>query len=478
MLRELPDSSANTNNNLPGSTYDPLVVDAYTRHLVTVNETRKVIASDDICNSQGSLLIQKGASMTAEVIQNITDAKLMFPIEACITIKSEIDGEQLQKDFIAVMREDDILHSIHDRYNLDNLLHRECCNYHRYPLLRQKITVLAESMPDTYNRSLYCAWLAMLIAREMRLPREDINTVFLGALVHDIGMLHVNPAVLGKSSTLTAEEWREIQAHVVIGQRILTGVEGLPAQVSLAVLEHHERCDGTGYPSGKVESELSLPGQIIALADSVIAVYHNRFKPHGRSWRDVIPVIQMNNQAYFYRNFEVLTTILRRSEMPQPGVVGGDGTPEFIEKLIEQQKDMKSRFKRFEKLLLSFGFTHGDRKLHALQNVFFHIATSINGSGVFQDDYAQWLEQLKTKCHGQGFSEVEDAYLMLEEASFHLQRLNRMIQIYAASGSCKNKTVQLALEAELEKECPTSSADVRRARIDQPCDDEEKLIIE
>jgi hypothetical protein len=336
-------------------------------------------------------------------------------------------------------------------------------------------------MPDTYSRSLYCAWLAMLIAKEMRLPKQDINAVFLAALTHDIGLLHLDPDIIHKQSALTAEEWRQIQAHVVIAQKILGSIRGLAPEVGLAVLEHHERCDGTGYPSGKVESELTLLGQIIALADSVIAVYHNRFKPQGRSWRDVIPVIQMNNQAYFYRNYEVLVTILRRSELPQFGVVYGDEMPDFIEKFIARKSDMKARFTRFEKLLLSFGFTHGDRKLHALQNVFFHIATAINGSGIFQDNYAIWLQQVKHQCLTQAYREVEDAYLMLEEVSFHLVRLHRMIQIYVNAGSCKHTHIQQALEAELvEQASPElgSGADGTAGRIDDDRQYEEEINIE
>src|SRR5690606_41750782 len=98
-------------------------------------------------------------------------------------------------------------------------------------------------MPETYNRSRYCAWLAMLIAKEMRLPRQEINAVFLGALCHDIGLLHVNPQVLGKSDALTAEEWRELLTHVVIGHKILACIDGLPSQVSRSVLEHLDSSD-------------------------------------------------------------------------------------------------------------------------------------------------------------------------------------------------------------------------------------------
>lgn len=447
MLQEIPGQLASdANGKTLESAYDPLCPDAYAMHLAEVNNAREVIASEDIFNSNGLLLVKKGAPITTNAMRSIVNIKLLHPLESSVTIKNDVDGSQLQKHLMAVMKEDDVLSSIHDRYDLSVLLHDQCLSYQSYPLLRQKITVLYERMPETFSRTLYCAWLGMLIAKEMRLPEQDINSVFLAALGHDIGMLHINPEVLNKKEELNAQEWRQIQAHVVVGQKILESITGLPKQVSLAVFEHHERCDGTGYPTGKVESELSLLGQIIALADSVIAVYHNRFKSQGRSWRDVIPIIQMNSQAYFYRNYEILVTILRRSELPQRGVVVGDEMPAFIDEFIEKVWSMRERFMLFETTLLSLGFTHGDRKLHALQNVFLHVATSVNGSGIFLEGYISWLEQVKEDDIAEALREVEDAYLMLEEVDFHLLRLGRMIQMYVAAGNCKSDEIKALLE--------------------------------
>jgi hypothetical protein len=313
-------------------------------------------------------------------------------------------------------------------------------------MLRQKITVLAERMPETFVRALYCAWLSLLIAKQIRLPADEVTAVFLAALTHDIGMLHIAPEVINKQGVFSAEEWRQIQAHVIIGQKILQGVPGLPALVSQAVLEHHERCDGTGYPLGRIESELTIHGQIIALADSVIAVYHNRLKPQGRCWRDVIPVIQMNSQAYFYRNYEVLVTVLRRSELPVPNIVYGNEMPNFINALLEKTVLLKHWFSLIKDCLVSVGYTHGDRKLHALQNVLIHIATAVNGSGILDDSYIAWLENVRTNRLTDVYREVEEAFLMQEEVIFHLQRLSRMAQLYLAGGSCKNKEIQRTLE--------------------------------
>jgi HD-GYP domain-containing protein (c-di-GMP phosphodiesterase class II) len=448
MTQGLPNktSAANSSPSSQSSVYDPLAVDAYALHLARVNETREVVASEDIYNASGALLVKKGTPITPSVTRAIVNFKLLKPISEAVAIAQEMDHRELLRRFEQLLDDDKSLRRIHECQDLALLLESQCLNYQKYPLLRQKITVLAERMPETFIRALYCAWLSLLIAKQMRLPKEEISAVFLAGLAHDIGMLHISPAIINKQGELSAEEWRQIQAHVVIGQKILQAVDGLSPLVSQAVLEHHERCDGTGYPSGKVESELCLHGQIIALADSVIAVYHNRFKAQGRSWRDVIPVIQMNTQAYFYRNYEVLVTVLRRSELPVTNVVYGDQVPEFIETLLNKTVLLKRWFATLKSCLTSVGYNHGDRKLHALQNVLIHIATAIHGSGLLDDGYVAWLEKVRNEHLSDAYREVEDAFLMQEEVTFHLQRLSRMTQIYLASGACKSQEIKQALE--------------------------------
>lgn len=448
-LKNMPGQSNANQISRRTVNYDPLHVDTYALHLAKVNDTRQVIASEDIYNHSGALLVKKGTPITPKVTRAIINFKLLKPIEDAVCIDDEINHLQLQQRFMALMEEDATLRVIHERQDLTLLLESQCLNYQKYPMLRQKITVLAERMPETFLRALYCAWLSLLIAKQMCLPADEISSVFLAALAHDIGMLHIAPEVINKQGVLSAEEWRQIQAHAIIGQKILQGIEGLPALVSQAVLEHHERCDGTGYPSGKVESELTLHGQIIALADSVIAVYHNRFKPQGRGWGDVIPVIQMNNQAYFYRNYEVLVTVLRRSDLPRRDTLSGNELPGFVTTLLNKTALLQQSFSTLKDALTSVGYTHGDRKLHALQNVLIHISTAINGSGILDEGYIAWLEDVRINQLSEAYREIEEAYLMQEEVSFHLQRLSRMTQLYLASGSCKNNSIQLALQTAL-----------------------------
>ncbi len=419
----------------------------YSSHLAKINDTRQVIAKEDIFNDRGVLLVKKGNAITAAASRAIVQFKLIKPLQDSITIENEISAKDLLHNFSTLLAKDDILQSIHTRYNLNPLLELQCSYYANIPMLKQKMTVMSERMAETFGRTLSCTWLSLLIAKEMRLPPTDVTNVFLAALAHDIGMLHIKPDTVEKKDPLSAEEWRQIQAHVVIGKTILAAIPNMPPPVCRAVLEHHERCDGTGYPLGLVESELSIIGQIIALSDSVIAVYSNRFKPEGRGWRDVMPVIQMNNHAFLYRNYEVLITILRRSELPSAGVVRKDAMQHFISKVIAKNTEIKNWFNDVKEQMNAIGYSHGNRKLHALQNVILHVATSVNASGIFQEGFIEYLEHIKNDKLQDSYRHVEDIFLMQEEVIFHLQRLNRMVKVHLTSEDNQSAAIKDLLES-------------------------------
>jgi hypothetical protein len=285
----------------------------------------------------------------------------------------------------------------------------------------------------------------------MHFSEQGCTDVFLAALSHDIGMLHLNAFVLEKKEDLSPDDWRHIQEHVLIGVLLLKQMPNMSEGVIEAVYEHHERCDGTGYPEGKVESELSYAGKIVGLADSIIAIYHNRFKRQHLTWRDVIPVIQMNAQAYFYRHDEILAAIWRRSEMPFKNVVQGDGLAEFMEDLLRERTRLLTWLDVFRDNLLSLGFTHGDRQLHSLQTAMLHLSTSVKGSGVLNPELCEWLRNIDVNSDKDAYRKIEKAHVQQQEIIFHLQRLHRMMQLYVESGDCKMAEIESVLVDALER---------------------------
>ncbi len=115
---------------------------------------------------------------------------------------------------------------------------------------------------------------AAATAEAMGLPREVIERVRFGGIVHDIGNIAVSEGILRKPGWLTADEWAEIRRHPEVAARILRGARF--EDVSGWVHAHHERPDGNGYPRGLDAGEIPLEARILAVADAYEAMRSHR----------------------------------------------------------------------------------------------------------------------------------------------------------------------------------------------------------
>jgi putative nucleotidyltransferase with HDIG domain len=107
-----------------------------------------------------------------------------------------------------------------------------------------------------------------LLAEELRLPREDRDKLRWAALLHDIGKLHVPTRLLNKPGSPTDEEWARLRAHPIEGAKLVAPLTLWLGSWADAVVEHHERWDGAGYPGGLSAEQISLGGRIVSVADA------------------------------------------------------------------------------------------------------------------------------------------------------------------------------------------------------------------
>lgn len=117
--------------------------------------------------------------------------------------------------------------------------------------------------------------LAVAIAREMGIPEGRIEGLRLGTLVHDIGKISVPAEILNRPGRLGEAEFSIIKSHPQVGYDILKGVE-FDWPIAEMVLQHHERCDGSGYPQGLRGDEIMLEARILGVADVVEAITSHR----------------------------------------------------------------------------------------------------------------------------------------------------------------------------------------------------------
>jgi len=118
-------------------------------------------------------------------------------------------------------------------------------------------------------------WIAKRLAEKQPLGQERINKIYLAGLLHDIGKIGVEEAVLRKEGKLTEHELNRIRAHPSIGASILGSIKQM-RDIMPGVLSHHERVDGQGYPQGLSGEQIPLIGKIVGLADSFDAMTSER----------------------------------------------------------------------------------------------------------------------------------------------------------------------------------------------------------
>lgn len=118
------------------------------------------------------------------------------------------------------------------------------------------------------------AHIAAAIGMEMGLDTATIDRTYLGAQLHDVGKLGVAEAILWKPAGLTRSEWVEVRTHPEKGRRLVGDI--VHREVAAAVVSHHERLDGSGYPHGVDARTLPLSVRIVQVADAYDAMTSSR----------------------------------------------------------------------------------------------------------------------------------------------------------------------------------------------------------
>jgi putative nucleotidyltransferase with HDIG domain len=152
--------------------------------------------------------------------------------------------------------------------------------YHRERAAHQatiRALVQAVDIKDGYTRghSERVGQASMMIARELGMSDERVEMLRFAGILHDVGKLGVPTRLLRKDGPLTPEERRVIELHPEYGHEMVRGISFL-GEARAAVLHHHERLDGSGYPYGLMGSQIPESARVVAVADAFDAMTSTR----------------------------------------------------------------------------------------------------------------------------------------------------------------------------------------------------------
>ncbi len=152
--------------------------------------------------------------------------------------------------------------------------------------------------PETRGHSERVASLSKELALEMGLSSEFIEELTLGATLHDVGKIGIPDAILQKPAKLTEEEFDRIKGHPSLGEEIMSPVN-LSEIARRALLEHHEKLDGSGYPRGLSGGQISLAGRIVAVADAFDALSSRRTYKEGWPLGKILELFDQSGEKLY-----------------------------------------------------------------------------------------------------------------------------------------------------------------------------------
>ena len=163
--------------------------------------------------------------------------------------------------------------------NCGENMHRAQTRWYRNTEIRKLNAIdaaLGSKDPYTQGHARRVALYAMRLARRIGLPVEDIGTIGIGGLLHDIGKMGLHPSILRNEEEQLCGEMREaMRRHPEIGVALLKGLDFIDPILDYVRL-HHERMDGSGYPFGLKDDEIPLGVKIISVADCFDAITTDR----------------------------------------------------------------------------------------------------------------------------------------------------------------------------------------------------------
>ena len=245
----------------------------YLRALTNMADRRTVVADAAIYTDNGIKLVEKGARIDSRLYDRLVQHKLREPIDRHLSVENPVDVAALMAAGLALV----------EQQALPNMLAqalgsgvRLLAPLRTVPLpapMACKLTVMREQRPELFQHSLQMMTVALFLGIKTGLSERDCSTLAAAALLHDLGVLHMDPAWNDPDHKVVGVQRKHLVAHPITAMLMVRDTRAYAKAAEVAVLEHHERMDGSGYPRGLAGADITPLGRILLLAEVVAAFY-------------------------------------------------------------------------------------------------------------------------------------------------------------------------------------------------------------
>lgn len=188
-----------------------------------------------------------------------------------------------------------------------------------------------------------CMSIVEMLGVKMNLSEAEMEQLYYGSLLHDIGMLAIPREIIEAPRGLTDEEYEKVKTHVHLAERVLTN--HMAAGVVNLVAAHHERCDGSGYPRGLRGTQMTRDQEILQLADTITALLGSRAYRTPYSEKDIIALIRAEANDGKYNKTAANVFLKNFDDIIKKVKIRTDEILVTYRKLNQQYKQVSGKFK-------------------------------------------------------------------------------------------------------------------------------------
>jgi HD-GYP domain-containing protein (c-di-GMP phosphodiesterase class II) len=269
------------------NTAAPVTADAvnqhYLDHVVAASDSVQVAASEDIVTGSGVKLLAKGARIGAGERERLLQHKLLKPLEDCVEVVDGVTPEKLAPVAAQLLDEQALL-AVMCSAGRARPVDESLAALSLSGPVRSLLTIYAGHQEGRLQHAVGVAMLSLSLARKLMPGAIDRHrTLALAGLLHDVGELYLDPSLMVRGQRLDPLQWRHIASHPAVGERVLRDMDGAGPEVAKAVGQHHERLDGFGYPRGVGGDAFTLEGQVVAVAEWLMALAEHGRTPLARA---------------------------------------------------------------------------------------------------------------------------------------------------------------------------------------------------
>ena len=246
----------------------------YLRALTDMADRRTVVADAAIYTDNGIKLVEKGARIDSRLYDRLVQHKLREPIDRHLSIENPVDVPALLAAGQALIAEEALPNMLAEALGPSAV--RLLAPLRSLPLpapMACKLTVMRDQRPELFEHSLQMMTVAMFLGIKSGLAERDCSTLAAAALLHDLGVLHMDPAWSDPDHKVVGVQRKHLVAHPITAMLMIRDTKVYARAAEVAVLEHHERMDGSGYPRGLAGADITPMGRILLLAEVVTAFY-------------------------------------------------------------------------------------------------------------------------------------------------------------------------------------------------------------